>query len=205
MINAVTFSQQKQLYSNKINVQSIQFITNNLDDIVIENSETEELKIILENDNTIPIKTETKVINDELIVSFQKQMGLSPNTPVFRKYITKRLERARVFIKVPRKRNLAVYGETVGVYSKGYEGNLAVYIEKGNVRLGKVKGIILVKLFLGNVYAEVSNTDLILKTTKGIIQINNKEKEKNFQESHLENPFKLSVNSIHANIYLTKK
>ncbi|WP_348714079.1 hypothetical protein [Tenacibaculum sp. 190130A14a] len=204
-MNTVAFSQQKQLYSNEINVQNLQFITNNLDDIIIENSETEKLEIILENDNTIPINIDTKEVNNELIVSFLKEEGLNPNTTVFRKYITKRLERARVLIKIPKKRNLEVYGGTVGVYSKGYAGNLNVYIEKGNVRLGKIEGITVVKLFLGNVYAEVSNTDLILKTTNGIVKINNKEKKKNFQESHQDNPFKLSVNSINANIYLTKK
>lgn len=205
LVSSVVFSQQKQLFSNELNIYNVQFITTNLDDIVIENNDSSKLEIILENENSIPLRIETKEGNNELIVSFKKEQRPNFNSPVFRKYITKRLERARVLIKVPKSKNVTIHGNNVGVLSKSYKGNVSVYIDKGNVRLGKIKGDALIKLFLGNVYADVTNTNLKLKTTKGIIEINKHQTENNFEDSNRTNSFNLSVNSIHANIYLTKK
>lgn len=199
------FSQQKQLFSSDVKLNSIQFVTNNLDDITIENSKTEKLEIILENDNSFPIRIETKKTNETIVFSFQKEESSGLEPKVFRKYITKRLDRARVIVKIPVGKETTVFGQTVGVLSRSYAGNLSIYIDKGNVKLGKVKGDVSVNLFLGNVYAEVNDTNLKLKTVHGVIEIDKKNKETILVESSVSNKFNLSVKSIHANIYLTKK
>lgn len=199
------FSQQKQLFSSDIKLNSIQFVTNNLDDITIENSKTEKLEIILENDNSFPIRIVTNKRNETIVFSFQKEETSGLESKVFRKYITKRLDRARIVVKVPKGKEISVFGQVVGVVSKSYVGDLSIYIDKGNVKLEEVKGNVSVNLFLGNIYAEINETNLTLKTVHGIIEIDEKNKETNLIESSVTNKFNLSVKSIHANIYLTKK
>lgn len=205
LMTTVLFSQQKQLFSDDLKFERLQILTDNLDDLIIENSSDEKLEIVLENDNSFPINIKTKTIDKELIVSFEKESEIDFNSSVFRKYITKRLERARVLVKVPVEKNITVIGKNVGVVSRGYQGNVSIYIDKGNVKLGHVKGKTSVHLFLGNVYAHVDKTNIRVKTTNGILQVNNKVVENDFVESNLKNIFSFSVNSINANIYLTKK
>ncbi|WP_299162523.1 hypothetical protein [uncultured Tenacibaculum sp.] len=188
----------------KRSIQSeiIEIITNGLDDLVIENSINDELEIILldENPNTHAILfTEKKEV---LEVGFKLNFK-SIHKEVFRKYITKRIERARAVIKVPKNKKLIVHGKAIGITSKSYKGDLSIFIEKGNIKLNKVLGNTQVTLFLGNVYAQLNkNTSLNIETTKGEIVLNTRRIDNQYYKKKEISSFNFKVKSINANVIL---
>ena len=122
---------------------------------------------------------------------------------VFRKYITKRLQRARAIIKIPVNKSVIIHGKTIGVTSENYQGDLKIYIDKGNVKLNSVKGNVLVKLFLGNVYAQLlKNSNINIKTNNGFIIINEKINSSPFLRKKKNSIYNFSINSVNSNVIL---
>ena len=189
-----------------INSENIEIIADGLDDIVIENSQDNQLQIKLFDENPNSHRVFTEEENGVFKVSFQLDFNTFKEE-VFRKYITKRLQRASVVVKIPKNKNVIIYGKTIGVNSKSYHGNLAIYIDKGNVKLHQVKKDIKVKLFLGNVYAQLSNkTAIDIKTNKGKIEIDNKEIQQSLYKKQIDNSIYIfDVKSINANVNLITK
>ena len=185
-------------------VNELEVVTYGLDDIVIENSKDEELEVILFDENPYTHNILFNEENEILKVSFE--LNIPPlQDKVFRKYITRRLERARVLIKVPKNKLIKIHGKTIGVTSKSYVGDLEMYIERGNIKLNTILGNIKAHLFQGNVFAYAFKTDLNLTTTKGVILVNNEKKISPFQKQYLSSSKRFTVNSIHANVTLRTK
>ncbi len=183
----------------------LEIVTYGLDDIVIENTKGNALEVVLLDENSYKHNILFKKEKDVLQVAFELNLP-SIEGEVFRKYITKRLERARAVIKVPKNKTISIHGKTIGVTSKSYKGDLRVYIERGNVKLNKVLGNTKINLFQGNIFgATALNTDLSITTTNGRILINNKEKVSPFNQKTVAEAKKLTVKSIHANITLETK
>ncbi|WP_428740990.1 hypothetical protein [Tenacibaculum sp.] len=179
--------------------EELEIVTYGLDDIVIENSENDELEVVLydENPNThnILFKEEENVLKIEFELNFSPiQEG------VFRKYITKRLQRASVHIKIPKNKKVTLHGKTIGVTSKSYQGELNIYIERGNIQLNTILDNTVVHLFQGNVFARIANIGLNLSTNKGSIMINSEKKVSPFIKTEPSSPKLLTISSIHANI-----
>ncbi|CAM1348815.1 DUF4097 domain-containing protein [Tenacibaculum insulae] len=200
------FSQEKLTVKREIQSKEIEIFSDGLDDIVIENSLNNQLEVVLfdENPNThrIFITEEKGVLKVSFKLNFEFQQ-----TQVFRKYITKRLQRAKVVLKIPKHKNVFVYGQTIGVEAKSYQGDLSIFIDKGNVKLHQVKKSVLVKLFLGNVSAQISKKNAInIKTTKGKILIDSQNYKSPFYNK-IANPlaFKFNIESINANVVLITK
>lgn len=193
------FSQEKVVQRRSMTAHELEVLTYGLDDIVIENSENNELEVILFDENPHTHNILFKEKGEILKVSFELNIPLLQDE-VFRKYITRRLERARVVIKVPKNKHITVHGKTIGVTSKSYLGDLDVYIERGNVKMNTILGNSKVYLFQGNVFANTFKTDLSLTTTKGVILVNDKKKVSPFQEKYPPSLKSFTVNSIHANI-----
>ena len=199
------FSQEKLIKKRSVQSEVIEIITNGLDDLVIENSINDELEIILldENPNTHAILFIEK--NEVLEVGFKLNFK-SIHKEVFRKYITKRIERARVVIKVPKSKRLIIHGKTIGITSKSYKGDLSIFIEKGNIKLNKVLGNTQTTLFLGNVYAQLNkNTSLDIETTKGEIVLNSRRIINQYYKKKEISGFNFKVKSINANVILIKE
>lgn len=196
------FSQEKLIKKRSVQSEVIEIITNGLDDLVIENSINNELEIILldENPNTHTILFTEK--NEVLEVGFKLNFK-SIHKEVFRKYITKRVERARVVIKVPKNKKLIVHGKAIGITSKSYKGDLSIFIEKGNIKLNKVLGNTQITLFLGNVYAQLNkNMSLDIETTKGEIVLNTRRIINQYYKKKEISGFNFKVKSINANVIL---
>ena len=189
-----------------INSENIEIIADGLDEIVIENSQDNQLQIKLFDENPNSHRVFTVEENGVFKVSFQLDFNTFKEE-VFRKYITKRLQRASVVVKLPKNKNIIIFGKTIGVKSKSYNGNIAIYIDKGNVKLQQVKKDIKVKLFLGNVYAQLSNKIAIdIKTNKGKIEIDNKEIHQSIFKKQMDNSIYIfDVKSINANVNLITK
>ena len=122
---------------------------------------------------------------------------------VFRKFITKRLQRASAIVKIPKGKKTTIFGENINIASKSYQGSLAIFIEKGNVKLNTVQETTQVNLYSGNVYATLKNTNIDVISRIGKIKIDNILKEKVYQKKNdiFKNTF--TVHTIKANVLLT--
>ena len=182
----------------------LEVITYGLDDIIIDNSENDELEVVLydENPNThnVLFKEEENVLKIEFELNF-----LPVQEGVFRKYITQRLQRARVYIKIPQNKKVTLHGKTIGVTSKSYQGELHIYIERGNVQLNRILGNTEVYIFQGNVFAKTSNTGLNISTNKGNILINNEKEGSPFIKKESSTSKLLTISSIQANINIEEE
>ncbi|KAB1160812.1 hypothetical protein F7018_02750 [Tenacibaculum aiptasiae] len=188
-----------------IQAEVIEIITDGLDDVIIDNSLEDKLEVVLldENPNSHAILIEED--REEVKIRFKLNFKAFDNG-VFRKYITKRIERASAVIRVPKNKKVIVYGKSVGVTSKSYKGDLSIFIEKGNVKLNEVQGDVLVKLFLGNVYAELNkNISLDIETTNGKFTLNNKKMNNKFYEKKVNSSPNFKVKSINANVILIRE
>ncbi|WP_147431752.1 hypothetical protein [Tenacibaculum discolor] len=194
------YCQEKIIQKRKMLVNELEVVTYGLDDIVIENSKSNELEVILLDENPHTHNILFKKEGEVLTIAFELNIPTLKNE-VFRKYITRRLERARAVIKVPKNKHISIHGKTIGVNSKSYAGDLDVYIERGNIKLNIIERNVNVRLFQGNVFAKItSKSTLDLKTNNGTIFINGEKKESPFSQENLSTSKKLAINSIHANI-----
>lgn len=198
------FSQEKLIKTREIKFNDIEINSDGLDDLVIENSVGNQITIMLldEQPNTHTIFFDDE-INGVLKVGFKLNFDVYKEQ-IFRKYITKRLQRAKAIIKVPKNKNVTIYGKTIGINSNSYKGNLKIYIDKGNVRLNHVKGNTLVKLFLGNVFAKLGkNSNINIKTNNGEISINKTKHKEHLYKILTKNAVSnFNVRSINANVLL---
>ncbi|CAL2077133.1 hypothetical protein [Tenacibaculum sp. 190524A02b] len=175
LFSSIVFSQTEITKQFKPAFKEIEVNTFGIDDLVIEASENDFITVFLldEHSNTHIVNVEE--INNKTEITFKiNPIIYKESNTVFRKFITKRLERARVLIKIPKNKLVTVYGENVGVTSRSYEGTLNIFINKGNIDLQKVSGNTFVSVFQGNIKAEVKKTRLNLETKKGAIKINKK-------------------------------
>lgn len=207
MFTSLTFlAQEKLIKKSTFQSKEVEIITDGLDDIVIENSLKNQIEVALldENPNTHTIFIEEQ--DGVLKVSFKLNFK-TYKEEVFRKYITNRLQRATAIIKIPNNKKVNIYGKTIDITSKSYEGDLKIYIDKGNVRLNEVKGNTLVKLFLGNVYGKLRKTTTInIETNNGEIHINKNSYSKQFYtKKGTKNICNFNVRSIKANVILIRE
>lgn len=198
------FCQQKTIQKRNITTQELEINTLGLDDVVILNSENNRLEVELFDENPHAHNIVFKEENGVLTLKFNIQFA-AQHTNVFRKYITTRLQRAKAYIKIPKNISVVIHGSTVGVSSNSYKGNLFINIKRGNVQLHNINGNTEVRLFQGNVFATTHKTNLKLTTTKGDILVGNDKKTSPFQEKNLTNTSSLQVNSINANITVSKE
>lgn len=172
-----------------------------LDNVTIENSETNYIEIYLLDINLTAHDIYTNEENETISISFENTIE-NDDDEIFRKFITKRLERASVLIKIPKEKTIAVFGETVGITSKSYQGNLNIYIDKGNIYLNDVYGNTEIKLFSGNIKGSFYQHNIDIISNKGTILIDNKEFKKKYKIAKNE-AFDFVVNSINANVVLS--
>lgn len=183
--------------------KEIEFDTQGLDEIEIVNSETDQIKIKLINQGDYLLDVITKEVGGVIKISF-KYNFFKEESKIFRKYITKRLNRASIVISIPKKK-IVVLGNYIDIISKSYKGDLRVFIDKGFINLHEVKGNVEIKLFQGNIAAFVSNSELDIETSKGKIIVNDKEKQSPYKEIKNNSNIKFTVNSIKASVFLVKK
>ncbi|WP_299622263.1 hypothetical protein [uncultured Tenacibaculum sp.] len=169
-----------------------------LDEVKIQNSNSAEIEI--------HVFSQSEQLYDVIINEFESLLKLDFETSsfsdtVFRKYITKRINRASALIKIPKGKNITIIGDNVDVISESYKGDLNIFIEKGHVDLHKIQQDLSLKLYQGNVYFTSVASNLNITTNTGKIQLNKKSvsspyhlKQKNFKKQ-------IIISSIKANIF----
>ena len=196
------FSQKKVLKKLQTNADEINIYTKGLDNIILENSSTGFLEIALQaesyDDQLIKIEQQPSKIN----VKFDFE-GTQTREVIFRKFITKRLQRASAIVKIPKGKKVYIFGENVDIESVNFNNDLAIYIDNGIVKLNTIQANVILKLYSGNVYAKVKNTNIEVISNTGKIEIDDILYEKKYQKVKENDLKKISITSIKANIFLT--
>lgn len=204
LISKVTFSQKKAIEKFTSNSKEIFISTDGLDDLVIENSASEFIEVFLfaENPNKQHILIEQKIT--KIDIKFRIPIFKNEEA-VFRKYITKRLKRAAVTIKIPKNKQVSVLGEHINITSKSYKGDLRIYIEKGIVKLDAIQQNATLKMYGGTVFATLKSTNLAIVSKVGKIKIDSVFYEKEYQETETRTAKKIVITTIKGNIFLRRQ
>lgn len=184
------------------NAAEITVYTKGLDNIILKNSSTEFIEVILEaksyDEQLIKITADDKTV----AINFDFE-GTETREVIFRKFITKRLQRATAIVKIPKGKKVYIFGENVDVESKSLQNDLAVYLDNGIVKLNTVKANLILKLYSGNVYANLINTNYKVFSKSGKIKVNGIQKEKEYAKVVNTSQDETTINSLKANIFLT--
>ena len=198
------FSQKKVMKQFQSSNDEINIYTSGLDNIILENSKSDFVEVILyaeSYDEQLIIVDQNKNQTD---IKFHFE-GTQTREVIFRKFITKRLQRATATVKIPRNKKVFIFGENVDIESKNHENELAIYIENGIVKLDTITSNVNLKLYSGNVFAFVKNTNLDVSSNNGTIKINQEISKNNIKKEDVNFDKNIIISTIKANIFLTTK
>ena len=204
LMSSGAFSQKKIIKKFTTNTKEIAIFTKGLDDLVLENSTSEFIEILLyaEDPNKQHIVIEEK--STETDIKFKIPVFKSEDA-VFRKYITKRLKRASVTIKIPKKKEVSIFGEHINISSKSYNGNLNVLIEKGIVKLDTIQQNLVLKMYEGNLFGVLKKSNLTIASKIGKIKIDAVFYKKKYKENTMDTSKEIAITTLKGNIFLTHR
>lgn len=202
ILPSLIFSQKKVSKIFDTSSKEINIYTAGLDNIILENSSSNFVEVLLDAESydkqLIDIEDSNNIVN----IKFEFE-GTETREVIFRKFITKRLQRANAIVKVPKGKVVYIFGENVDITAKDVESKVSIYIDNGIVKLNEIKSKTIVKLYSGNVYASIKNSNIEAITKTGIIQVDSINYTKKIQKYFNENSTELSIETIKANIFLT--
>ena len=204
LISSSTFSQKKIIKKVTTATKEIAIFTKGLDDLVLENSTSEFIEVLLyaEDPNMQHIVIEEKSTKTD--IKFKIPVFKSEDA-VFRKYITKRLKRASVTIKIPKNKEVSIFGEHINIASKSYNGNLNVLIEKGIVKLDTIQQNLVLKMYEGNLFGVLKQSNLTIASKIGKIKIDAVFYKKKYKENRMDTNKEISITTLKGNIFLTHR
>ena len=204
LISSSTFSQKKIIKKLTSTTKEIAIFTKGLDDLFLENSTSKFIEILLysEDPNKQHIVIEEKSTKTD--IKFKIPVFKSEEA-VFRKYITKRLKRASVTIKVPKNKEVSIFGEHINISSKSYNGNLTVLIEKGIVKLDTIQQNAVLKMYEGNLFGVLKQSNLTIASKIGKIKIDAIFYKKKYEENRMDSSKEISITTLKGNIFLTHR
>ncbi|QXP65855.1 hypothetical protein [Polaribacter sp. AHE13PA] len=202
LISTHILSQKKVVKKFETQLKEIEISTHGLDSFVIENSDSNFIEVYLIAENITKQHILYKEEFNTLKIQFEIPESL-PEDKVFRKFITERLQRASVVLKVPGNKKITVFGDEINIESKSYKGDLNIFIEKGILKLNTIIENLAVKMYAGNLYASSNNTSIDIVSNMGKIVINDVLVEKTYQKRVAKSMKEIRINSAKANIFLT--
>ena len=204
LMSSGAFSQKKIIKKFTTNIKEIAIFTKGLDDLVLENSTSEFIEILLyaEDPNKQHIVIEEK--STETDIKFKIPVFKSEDA-LFRKYITKRLKRASVTIKIPKNKEVSIFGEHINIASKSYNGNLNVLIEKGIVKLDTIQQNLVLKMYEGNLFGVLKKSNLTIASKIGKIKIDAVFYKKKYEENRTYTSKEIAITTLKGNIFLTHR
>ena len=204
LMSSGAFSQKKIIKKFTTNTKEIAIFTKGLDDLVLENSTSEFIEVLLyaEDPNMQHIVIEEKSTKTD--IKFKIPVFKSEDA-VFRKYITKRLKRASVTIKIPKNKEVSIFGEHINISSKSYNGNLNVLIEKGIVKLDTIQQNLVLKMYEGNLFGVLKKSNLTIASKIGKIKIDAVFYKKKYKENRMNTGKEIAITTLKGNIFLTHR
>jgi len=204
LMSSGTFSQKKITKKVTTNTEEIAIFTKGLDALVLENSTSEFIEILLsaEDPNKQHIVIEEKSTKTD--IKFKIPVFKSEDA-VFRKYITKRLKRASVTIKIPKNKEVSIFGEHINISSKSYNGNLNILMEKGIVKLDTIQQNLVLKIYEGNLFGVLKQSNLTIASKIGKIKIDSVLYKKKYKENRMDTSKEIAITTLKGNIFLTHR
>ena len=204
LMSSGAFSQKKIIKKFTTNTKEIAIFTKGLDDLVLENSTSEFIEILLyaEDPNKQHIVIEEKSTKTD--IKFKIPVFKSEDA-VFRKYITKRLKRASVTIKIPKNKEVSIFGEHINISSKSYNGNLNILMEKGIVKLDTIQQNLVLKMYEGNLFGVLKQSNLTIASKIGKIKIDAVFYKKKYKENRMNTGKEIAITTLKGNIFLTHR
>lgn len=202
LLFSVTFTAQKKVIRTiDFQSKSLEINTFGLDVITVENSDNQLLEIELFAENALQQHIVFEIKNEQGILKFNLSLPTAENE-VFRKYITKRLNRASVKLKVPKNCKLTFNGDNINIITQSIQNNMDVFVDKGILKFGTISSKIFTKIYGGNIYADVSNSNFTVSSNLGDIIFKEKTHKRQLVEKKATKQFNLEILSIKANIFL---
>lgn len=201
-IATLNFSQKKISKTFEINnSKEIHIYTAGLDNIILQNTISSFVEVLLEAESydNQTIKIEETV--SEASVKFHFE-GAETREVIFRKYITKRLQRASAIVKIPRGKKVIIFGENIDIASENLKNELDIYMENGIVKLHEILAQTTLKLYSGNVYVTVNNANIDVKSNHGKIKVVDKTYLEKYEKKISTDHNLLTINSIRAHIFI---
>ena len=195
------FSQKKALKKVQFSSSDIEVVAKGLDNIVIENSDSNFVEVYLFDENPSKHHIVIEEQNEILTIGFEID-SIPTGETVFRKFITKRLQRASAILKVPANKSIRIFGDHIDVESKDYKGNLFISIEEGNLQLNAVQKDVSVTLYAGKVSAILKNTHIDVVSNGGKIIVDDAIIASPYKKQPIKSRHKFSVTSKKATILL---
>ena len=204
LMSSGAFSQKKIIKKFTTTTKEIAIFTKGLDVLILENSTSEFIEILLyaEDPNKQHIVIEEKSTKTD--IKFKIPVFKSEDA-VFRKYITKRLKRASVTIKIPKNKEVSIFGEHINIASKSYNGNLNVLIEKGIVKLDTIQQNLVLKMYEGNIFGVLKKSNLTIASKIGKIKIDAVFYKKKYKENRMDTSKEIAITTLKGNIFLTHR
>lgn len=204
IISINLFCQKKVAKDLETSFKEIEISTIGLDDFVIENSNSKFIEVILFAENMYQQEIIISEENNKVSIRFQLD-SLIIEEAVFRKFITKRLQRAYAIVKIPKGKNVTIFGENHSIESKNFLGDISIYIEKGIVKLNTIQSNASVNLYAGTVFAAAKNKNITLHSNIGNINVDSILYQKDFQKITTNSSQNFTVNTIKGIIFVTTK
>tara|TARA_B110000090_G_scaffold171452_1_gene191518 strand:- start:301 stop:957 length:657 start_codon:yes stop_codon:yes gene_type:complete len=201
-LSQIICAQKKVIKKVQTNATRVEISTVGLDDFVLENSNSDFLEIYLIAEN--PSKQHIVYTASEATANIEFRIpAMVSEEPVFRKFITKRLQRASAIIKIPKNKAVIVFGEEINISAKSYGGPLDIYIEKGLIELDTIQENTKIKLYEGRVFATLEATNIDVASTRGTIAINKEIQQESFYKKATKAPINFTIVTTKGNIFLT--
>ena len=200
----ITYGQKKSLKTIATDRAVISISTMGLDELILENSTSEEIEITLKAENASNQYILEKENELEFHIQFKFPNLKLPNEP-FRKYITERLKRASAIIKIPMGKSVIVKGENCDIISSFSGNELSIDLLNSIIRLQSFAKDNFIRFHAGNLYLGTSEVNLDLQTKTGIISDGKIKKEKSFKSFKNTSAAKTMVRTIKGNIFLSNE
>lgn len=197
--------QQKIIKKVKSDAPYVEVRTDGIDNLVIEESETDELEMIISDVDGLGVIEDFSCNDYNCVLNIVTELRIdNPQTNKINMFPLAPPSNVSAVVKIPKDKKVTVFGETIDIQTQGYNGILRILIDKGNVRIKGIKGITEVDLFAGTVFATVENQALDIRTRKGTVTVNKKVQKSPFKRK-VKKAHKFIVKSINANVVLTQR
>ena len=205
LFTIVSTAQQKIVRTIKSNAPYVEVKTDGIDNLVIEESDSGQLEMIISDVDGLGVIDDFKCNDYNCVLSIKTELKIdNPLTNKINQFPLAPPSNVSAIVKIPKNKKVTIYGETIDIQTKGYKGILRILIDKGNVRIQGIKGITEVELFTGTVFATIQKNALDIKTRKGKISLDEEVQKSPFRKK-IKKADKLVVRSINANVVLTEQ
>ena len=195
-------AQKKVIKKVQTTATQVEISTIGIDDFVLKNSNSEFLEIYLFAENPSNQHIVYNASDDIAKIEFQIP-AMVKEAPVFRKFITKRLQRASAIIKIPKNKAVIIFGEEINIAAKSYGGPMDIYIEKGLIKLDTIQKKTKVKFYEGSVLATLKAQNIDVASTRGTIAIDQEIQQENFYKKTKNTSQNFTIRTTKGNIFLT--